>query len=392
VRILLLNDVAVPVGGAELHTLLLRDGLRARGHEVRLFASSAFANGAVEADYLCFGTTSGARTAVRTVNPSAYARLRGAIREFDPDVVHVRMFLTQLSPLILPALARRASVYHATWYEAICPTGHKLLPDGTVCTEPAGRACRRNGCLSRRAWTALMLQRAAVRRWLGVFDAVVANSATVARALETDGIRPVEVVHNGVPAAAARDPLADPPLVLFAGRLEREKGVDVLVRAFARALADVPTARLLIAGDGRERPALEGLVAELGVGHAVELAGHLARAELERRAATAWVQAVPSIWNEPFGNVVTEAMARGTAVIASDAGGPAEIVRDGETGALVPPGDVEGLAAAIVRVAGDRELADRLGAEGRRVARREFGVDAWAGRFESIYSRVLEAA
>ena len=120
----MLNDVASPIGGAEVQTHRLRDALRARGHEVRLFASSAFANGTDEADYLCFGTGSGVRTAVRTVNPSAFVRLRGGLRAFEPDVVHVRMFTrlcvrpaTSCSPTGPSAPIRPASPAAAT---AVC--------------------------------------------------------------------------------------------------------------------------------------------------------------------------------------------------------------------------------------------------------------------------------
>jgi glycosyltransferase involved in cell wall biosynthesis len=390
-RILILNDVAIPLGGAELTTFALRDGLRARGHDVRVFASSAFDDqGPSEADYTCFGTPSGVRKVVRMLNPSAAMRLRQALADFEPDVVHVRMFLTQLSPSILPILRSRPSLYHATWYEAVCPTGHKLLPDGSICTEPAGLACRRNGCLTPPVWAGLMLQRAALRRWWGAFDAVVANGSAVARVLERHGIGPVEVVHNGVRPSPARPPLAEPPLVLYAGRLAPEKGVAVLVRAFAIVAETIPAARLLIAGEGPQRAALEALVAELGLRNAVEFAGRLPRPELEERAGSAWAQAVPSLWAEPFGNVVAEAMARGTAVVASNAGGPAEIVRPGETGLLAAPGDVDGLAAALLEVLGDRALAERLGEAGRTVAAEDLSFDGWLARFETIYERLRQ--
>src|SRR3954471_4377221 len=102
-KILLVHDYAMPVGGAEIRTLALRSALRRRGHDARLLASSAgLKPGQSQADYLCFGTLSRYRTLVQTLNPSAAWRLRRVLAEFRPDVVHVRMFLTQLSPLILP--------------------------------------------------------------------------------------------------------------------------------------------------------------------------------------------------------------------------------------------------------------------------------------------------
>jgi hypothetical protein len=165
-RVLLVNDYGTPGGGAELQVLALRERLRERGVDARLFASSADEGlGENGADHRCLGTTSALRTPLQVANPSASIRLRRVLREFRPDVVHVRLFLTQLSPLILPLLARVPSIYHASWYRAVCPVGTKMLPDGSPCAVRAGLACHGNGCLPWRNWAPLMGQRFLVRRW-----------------------------------------------------------------------------------------------------------------------------------------------------------------------------------------------------------------------------------
>lgn len=387
-----MNDAATPGGGAELLTIALRDELRARGHDARLFASAApYGPGASRADYSCFGTVSSWRTVNRVANLSAYQRLRSALAEFRPDVVHVRMFLTQLSPLILPLLREVPSVYHATWYETICPTGLKLLPDGSACTEPAGRACRRNGCLSRRAWPLLMLQLALYRRWRDAFDRIVANSEALARTLRAHGIAPVEVIWNGVPVRPERSPLQSPPTVVFAGRLSREKGVDVLLRAFVRVRQAVPETRLLIAGDGNTSAELLRLVAELDLESHVTMLGHLDHTELERRLSPAWVQVVPSRPPETFGLAAAEAMMRGTAVVASEVGGLAEIVEDERTGLLVPAGDAEALAVALLRLLKDRTLAEDMGKAGRRRALAHLSQSVFVDKVVAVYSSLCRS-
>src|SRR4051794_15694769 len=104
-KVLIAADYAALVGGAELAIATLRDGLRARGHDARVFASTALReNGGFFADYSCIGTTSRWRTLLQSANPTAGMALQRALADFQPDVVHVSMFLTQLSPLILPAL------------------------------------------------------------------------------------------------------------------------------------------------------------------------------------------------------------------------------------------------------------------------------------------------
>jgi glycosyltransferase involved in cell wall biosynthesis len=390
VRVLLVHDYGTATGGAELQMLALRDGLRARGHDVRLFASRArHVPSEVVADHTCYGTTGRLQVLTQTVNPSAVRQLARVLREFRPDVVHVRMMLWQLSPAILPLLRGVPCLYQAAVYKAVCPRGTKLLPDGTACRDRAGTACLRNGCLTVQSWVPLMLQRALWNRWRGVFDRVVALSTVMRERLEAEGVAPVRVVHNGVPERAARPPLAGPPLAAYAGRLAPEKGVDVLLRAFARAAPSAGDARLLVLGDGPERERLTALAGALGVAGRVEFAGHLTRAAMERRLDAAWVQAVPSLWEEPFGNVTTEAMMRGTAVVASAVGGQRDIVDAPDAGFLVPPADDAALADALARLLGDRAAAERVGAAGRARALARFSEAACLDRFEALYDEII---
>src|ERR1700685_766742 len=217
-RILLISDYATPTGGAELMVLSLRDALRRRGHDARLFASSARPLGLPsQADYECFGIASRLRGLIQVGNPSAFWRLRQVLREFQPDVAHVRLFLGQLSPAILPLLRDIPALHHVAWYRSICPIGTKMLPDGASCHEPAGIACLRHQCFPAWAWPSTMLQMNLSRRWQGSFNIVVANSYATERRLEQEGVHPVEVIWNGVPVRALRGPLAEHPTVVFAG-------------------------------------------------------------------------------------------------------------------------------------------------------------------------------
>jgi glycosyltransferase involved in cell wall biosynthesis len=391
VKILILNDLAAPHGGAEQLTLSLRDGLRERGHDARVFASSAHSDsGPNEADYPCFGTVNGLRTLNRVANPSAAWNLRRALDDFRPDVVHVRMFLSQLSPLILPALRSVPALYHATWHEAVCPTGLKLLPDRSICRHRAGSACFQTGCLTARAWVPLMLQMQMWRRWRDAFDVFVSNSRSVREQLLDVGIGPVEVVLNGVPEIPERSPLRSPPTVTCATRLQWEKGIDVLIRAFAEVLRDIPNARLLVVGSGLEDTALRRLATDLGIDSSVEFAGRLPRDEMESRLGSGWVHVVPSLCAEGFGMSAAEASMRGTAVVGTRHGGLAEIIEDGETGRLVPAGDVAALSAALLDLLRNRELAERMGRNGRRRARTLFDRRLWIDRFVEIYKELSE--
>jgi glycosyltransferase involved in cell wall biosynthesis len=174
-------------------------------------------------------------------------------------------------------------------------------------------------------------------------------------------------------AAARRRAGAGPDdfLLLFAGRLEREKGVGVLVDAWRRAGLG-PAATLAFAGVGPLRP----------TGHGVRLLGRVDRDELPALYAAADALVLPSIptatFLEPWGLVVNEAMHQGTPVIASDAVGAAAggLVRDGRNGLLVPAGDAGALATRIRALALNPDLRERLGAAAREDVA-EFSEAAW---------------
>jgi glycosyltransferase involved in cell wall biosynthesis len=394
VRILLANDHATPMGGAEIAFAALRDGLLARGHEVRTVSTTATSLPvAPEADHLARGTLHPRGRVLReTVNPSAALTVARAVRSFRPDVAHLRMFLTQLSPAILPALRAVPTIHQVVFYKPICPKGTKLLPDGTPCTVAPGRVCRDEGCVTAAAWPFAEAQRALYRRWSRHIDVVTALSASSATLLEAGGLGPVEVIGNGVAPRPARPPLGDPPVIGFAGRLVPDKGPDLLLEAFLEVADRHPTARLVLVGDGPLRATLRARADAAGVGDRVALPGHLPREEVERILDPAWVQVVPGRWAEPFGTVTLEAAVRGTTVVATDVGGPGELVRTAGLGTVVAPGDVRALAAALDTAVTDRHAAERAGTAARAAVLAEHTHDRVVDRFEALYARLAPGA
>ncbi len=390
-KILLIHDIGTATGGAELQMLSLRQGLRDLGHDVKLFSSLAtpVEDSKLLADYSCFGTNTLLQVISQTINPSAYLKLRQILREFQPDVVHVRMFMWQMSPAILSLLKDIPCIYQTAVYKAICPAGTKVLPDGSDCHSSPGTVCLSSGCLTFQSWAVLMIQHKLWSYWRDAFDVVVALSQGMKTKLEEAGIKPVEVVYNGVPVREEQSPLKEMPTVVYAGRLVPEKGVDILLRAFAQTKAQIPQSRLLIAGDGAEKASLQTLSQDLGIAEAVTWLGYLPQSEMEQHFAGAWVQVVPSQWAEPFGNVTTEAMMRGTAVIASAVGAQPEIVVDGETGFLVSsPRDVNSWTINLSRLLSNRQLATKMGNMGRDRAISKFSENTRNQRFLEIYNRL----
>ncbi|HEX6373496.1 MAG TPA: glycosyltransferase [Longimicrobium sp.] len=204
----------------------------------------------------------------------------------------------------------------------------------------------------------------------------------------------VEVIHNAALdeetqglalAPLPREaPAGEGPLLVACGRLSPEKGFVDLLRAVAKVRAQVP-ARLWIIGEGPLRPELEAEVARLGLGGAVWLAGFQQNPFRFMHAADVFVL---SSTVEAFGNVVVEAMAGGTAVVATDCRyGPGEIIRHGETGMLVPVADPDAMAGAILQLLRDPELRARV-AERGRVRAHDFASPAIAEAYGRVFTQV----
>jgi alpha-maltose-1-phosphate synthase len=239
-------------------------------------------------------------------------------------------------------------------------------------------------------------------------DAVIAVSAGMRSDILSTYpvVRPerVHVIHNGIDSVQyspdpGTDVLArygiDParPSVVFIGRVTRQKGLPVLLRAAERL---DPAAQLVLCAGQADTPELEaevsGLVAHLRATRpgVIWISGMLAKAEVIQILGHATVFACPSLY-EPLGIVNLEAMACGAAVVASDVGGIPEVVADGQTGLLVPPGDPAALAVALSTLIADPSRAATMGRAGRKRAVAEF---SWAtiavqtaGLYETLVSR-----
>jgi phosphatidyl-myo-inositol alpha-mannosyltransferase len=201
-----------------------------------------------------------------------------------------------------------------------------------------------------------------------------------------------EIVPNGVDvgrfAAAPPADLPEGTRLLFVGRLDARKGFPVAVRAFGALAGTRPDLRLIVAGDGPERDAVDLLAPALRP--RVTMLGEVANADLPSVATACHLYLGPSTGGESFGVVLIEAMAAGLPVIASDTPGYDEVVHDGVDGLLVPPSDPVALAVAAGRVLDDAALGARLAAAGRDRAR-TFDWSIIVERIEALYDRALRA-
>ncbi len=348
------------ISGSEAHLLALLPKLRERGWDVRMLMLHENEPGAWDFARALIdrGVPLDAIRVRRDVDPIAFSRLVAYLVRLRPAILHTHLV-------------------HADTYGLLA---------GTAAQVPL-RFSTKHGFNEFRAEPYFGLADRAVASLAHVHIAISRGLARYLEDVEGFDGESFEIVHYGIePNGEPPRYASSAPRLLCVGRLIPIKGHIVLMRAFAQAKKEIPDLELDVAGRGPLEPALHALARELGVADSVHFLGHVSpiQTAIERAA----VVVVPSM-GEGFGMVALEAMERARPVIAAEIGGLGELVRDGETGVLVPAGEAEPLRDAIVRVAGDLELARQLGDAGRRRALARFLQKFCTERTELLYEDAL---
>jgi glycosyltransferase involved in cell wall biosynthesis len=385
VRVLVVTDWFAEEGGTERYVELVVDSLRDDGHEVGLMTSSAGSAAGGRADYVAFGTGArAAQVALQVVNPFAVATLRRALREFRPDAVHLTLFLAHLSPAILAPLRDLPTLLLLVDYKPVCMNSTRIRRDGSPCDSAAGAVCWKGGCVSLPHYLRDRVRYRLMRDGMAHVNEARTISSSMQRTFGQAGIHAEPMVLPVArPSSRFARRRASAPTFVYGGRFAPVKGVDVLLRAFSRVVAERPRARLRLYGDGAEKPHLMGLADRLGLGSSVEWHTGMAPGWADA-IGDAWAAVVPSVFPEPLGLVAIEAVVRGIPVIASDTGGLSETIQTGVTGTLVAPGDAGALARTMI------EYADRppdVPADIVRAMRERHDPLAHARALEALFSR-----
>lgn len=182
--------------------------------------------------------------------------------------------------------------------------------------------------------------------------------------------------------------------ILFIGRLIAWKGTSILIRSLKKIYVKDPSILLFIVGDGPEKQSLENLANDLDITENVCFLGNLPRKELQLCYKNASVFVLPSIIHknqtEGLGVVLLEAMASGVPVIGSNIGGIPDIIKDGVNGLLVPPGDPDALAAAIINILDNSDLSERFRDAGLKTINEKFSWDKISDQFIEIYQKLFK--
>ena len=352
------------IAGAENHLLALLPALRALGvdAEVVLLQEPGRPVAQLVRAFLANGVPTFELAINMDLDPWLVGRLARLVRSRGAHAVHTHGV-------------------HADLYGRLCLQGL----DGVLLLQT-----RHNDDRFRRLWIMRLLNQWLARRCVRI---VAISDAVREFVCAVEGIPPrkVERIYYGLDAAPAPQNVVDlrtelgwagAPLIGFVGRLTGQKGVDVLLNAFAIVHRALPAARLLLIGDGPQRAALAALAGGLQISAAVHFAGW--REDARAQMAALNVLAIASRW-EGFGLVTLEAMQAGVAVVASRVSALPEIVLDGETGLLVPAANAAKLAAALLALLQDPQRATQLGENGRLRAAQFFTVKQMAVQHAALY-------
>ena len=413
-RVLVVSNFFPPqtVGGAELVAHRQARALAARGHHVVVLAGATGASEANPAGSLGHDVHDGLpvyRLVMRSFEagqnfhwPAAARRVAGLIAAHDLDAVLFHNLNGLGTDMVLAARragARCLVTLHDHWGH--CFRATRLRTDGRICADHERCAdCQATIVDPAGAVLPMRLRRDYVAWCLGHADRLISPSRYLAQSYQDAGFAPdrLMALSNGIDLGAvpaAKRPAPDGAVrFVCSAYLGEHKGIPVLLEA-ARRLAAEPRAagrwHLTIAGDGHLRPAVEKLAAQAGLEGRVRLTGRLPRQEFLALLADTDVIVLPSVWpeNEPVS--LLEAIASGTAQIATDLGGSAALIEHGRSGYLIAPGDPDALAGAMLRYILDPSLATAHGSH--NLSRRDaFDESRTISRLEELLDAPTPAA
>ena len=403
-RILLCSNFYYRRGGDCTYLLALQQLLEEHGHEVAIYSMRHPQNLPCPQekyfvdflDYAALNRQKSPFNALRVLKRSIWSRqarrnISKLIADWRPGIAHFQNIHAYLTPSIIGPL--EAAGVPIVWtlhdYKLICPNDN-FFSRGRVCEECKGGRfwrCTKNRCK----------KGSLAASFVATLEAYIHRTLHLPRRISRL-IAPSEFLKNkfiefGWPAdllavlpnfLPAMPQSVTPPVKgygLYLGTLLSTKGVDVLIQA----LAQVPGQEFHILGDGVEREHLEKMAAELGLQSRVFFRGFLRGEELNAVIAGASYAVMPSVWYENGPYSAMEMMAQGKPLIASNIGGIPELVRDGETGLLFPPGDAVALATQIARFQREPSLIQTLGRQALEFILKRCDPERYWQQLEPIY-------
>lgn len=382
----MIHDCGYEQGGATTYVLTLKKSLENK-YVIKVLTSNQNSSADHFSDYEFGGfsiTPVPMRMIYRIYNPFSVLKLKKVLKSFNPDIVHLHFIFGNTSASILSCLKNVPTVMTAHCTTLIRPNDINYNP--AICKHESGEYCK--NCTGLIKYYFNRIKYYLYRKNLSNIDLFLANSNFIEKGLLSAGIYPARTLHLGI-KLLEYSTISKWNNLLYVGRLDKQKGIDFLLRAMPLIIRESPMVHLNIIGDGPEKEKLKKVAKELGIESNVFFVGWISNNGLEKYYKESTIVAVPSTLDEAFGLVGIEAMSVGRPVIASRVGGIPEWLEDGKTGFLVDPGKPEQIAEKVIQLLLDRKLLEQMGKNARKKAE-QFSIERHVEKIEEVYEELIE--
>lgn len=402
-KILLANKFHWLKGGSEKYYFELAKLLKENGHEVAFFSMNNEKNvktGEKEyfVDEIDLNTGSKLKALDVIYSKANYKKMKEALKDFKPDIVHINNFQRQLSASIIKAIKEEniPIVFTAHDIQAVCPAITMMDNDKNICERCMHgkymncikKKCNKGSVLKSTIGALEGYYYRIKKIYTKEIDYIITPSDFYKSKLIEDGIseNKIETIHNFVELRDYDVETSDEGYALYFGRLSKEKGILNLINAFSKLMDET----LYIAGEGPEKGNIETIIKENNMKNRVKLLGYLNSDQMKEIIRTCKFVIVPSIWYENCPYSVMEALAIGKPVIGANIGGIPELVKDRRSGLIYKYDDIDDLAQKIKALFEEEMLVKEYGKNAKEDVNKLYGKDIYYKKIMHIYNELLK--
>lgn len=402
-KILMVNKFHYLKGGSEKYYFELAELLKQKGHQIAFFSMKNEKNLKTEAkeyfvDEIDLNKGNKLKALDVIYSKENKKKMEKALKEFEPDIVHINNFQRQLSASIIDAIKEKniPIVFTAHDVQAICPAITMLDNDKNICEKCMGGKyinCINKKCNKGSTLKSIIgaIEGNYYRRhkiYTKKIDMIITPSEFYKEKLVQDGIKEnkIKSMHNFINIKQYDIPIEDDGYALYIGRLSKEKGILNLIKAFEK----IEHGKLYIAGDGPEKENIIQFIRKNNLQEKIELLGFLDKEQVKEKISKCRFVVVPSIWYENCPYSIIETLSIGKPVIGAKIGGIPELVRDNESGLLYQFDSIDELSTKMKVLFEDKELAQKLGESAKKMSIKEFSKEKYYNELLGIYEKLLK--
>lgn len=402
-KILFVNKFHYLKGGSEKYYFELAELMKEKGHEVAFFSMKDEKNistGNKEYFVEPIDLNSGSKLKALDViySKANYKKMKEALEDFKPDIVHVNNFQRQLSASIIKAVKEKKTpiVFTAHDVQAICPAITMMDKDKNVCEKCMGgkylncikKKCNKGSTLKSIVGALEGYYYRQHKIYTKKINRIITPTEFYKNKLILDGIPENKIIamHNFIDVKQYDIQTSDEGYALYIGRLSKEKGIINLIQAFEK----LDGGKLYIAGDGPEKENILNFIKNRNLENRIKLLGFLDKEQVKDTVCRCRFVVVPSIWYENCPYSILETLAIGKPVIGAKIGGIPELVKDNETGLLYEFDSIEELTNKMEILFKDKTLAKKYGFQARKQAIECFDKEKYYNDILEIYSEIIK--